>query len=198
MAILAALACVVPAVSEGAIVNTVTSGTASLPNSATPTQVTLSGIDITRAFVVCSTRTANSSGDAGLFTCDLNTTGGTPRLTITPSVAPGNTTTRVQYYVAEFDAGVSVQRGIATFSGTSLTPTATPTLTAVDCTKSFVLTSVRSTDSSAARDEMTRYGPCARSSARAPRRARAALRPASSSRATTGRARRRSLWPGRS
>ena len=66
VAILAALACVVPAVSEGAIVNTVTSGTASLPNSATPTQVTLSGIDITRAFVVCSTRTANSSGDAGV------------------------------------------------------------------------------------------------------------------------------------
>lgn len=154
VAAFAVLACVVPAVSEGAIVNAVTSGTASLPNSATPTQVTLSGTDITRAFVLCSTRTANSSADAGLFTCDLNTTGGTPRLTITPSVAPGNTTTRVQYYVAEFEAGVSVQRGIATFSGTSLTPTATPTLTAVDCTKSFVLTSVRSTDSSAARDEV--------------------------------------------
>ena len=40
MAALAALACLVPAVSDGAIVNAVTSGTASLPNSATPTQVT--------------------------------------------------------------------------------------------------------------------------------------------------------------
>jgi hypothetical protein len=148
------VACLAPVVGEGAILNAVTSATASLPNSATPTQISLSGIDITKAFVLCSIRTANSSGDDGLFTCDLNTTGGTPRLTITPSVAPGNTTTRVQYYVAEFDSGVSVQRGTATFSGTSRTPSAAPTLTAVDCTKSFVLTSVRSTDSSASRDEV--------------------------------------------
>jgi hypothetical protein len=154
LAALIALVCLGSAPGEGAVLNAVTSGTASLPNSATATQVSLPGLDITKAFVLCSTRTANTSGDEGLFTCDLNVSGGTSRLTITPSFAPGNTTTRVQYYVAEFDAGVSVQRGIATFTGTSLTPTAAPTLTAVDCAKSFVLTSVRSTDASAARDEI--------------------------------------------
>jgi hypothetical protein len=154
--VLAAVLALAPGAGEAAVINAVTSGTASLPNSATATQISLTGIDITRAFVLCSTRTANSSGDDGLFTCDLNTggTGGTARLTITPSVAPGNTTTRVQYYVAEFDAGVAVQRGTATFTGTSLTPSAAPSLTAVDCTKSFVLTSVRSTDTSASRDEV--------------------------------------------
>ena len=93
-----------------------TSGTASLPNSATATQVALTGVDITKAFVLCSTRTANTTPDMALFTCDLNTggAGGAARLTITPTAAPGNTTTRVQYYVAEFDAGVSVQRGTTT------------------------------------------------------------------------------------
>ena len=59
----------------------------------------------------------------------------------------------MQYYVAEFTAGVSVQRGTATFTGTSLTPSAAPTLTAVDCTKSFLLTSVRSTDTAQDADE---------------------------------------------
>ena len=153
---LAAVLALAPGRGEAAVLNAVTSGTASLPNSATATQASLSGIDIAKAFVLCSTRTANSSGDDGLFTCDLNNggSGGTARLTITPSVAPGNTTTRVQYYVAEFDAGVSVQRGLATFSGTSLTPPAAPSLAAVDCTKSFVLTSVRSTDTSTSRDEV--------------------------------------------
>ena len=59
----------------------------------------------------------------------------------------------MQYYVAEFTAGVSVQRGTATFTGTSLTPSAAPTLTAVDCTKSFLLTTVRSTDTAQDADE---------------------------------------------
>jgi hypothetical protein len=152
----AVVGCLAPSVGQAALVSAVTSGTASLPDSATATQISLSGVDITKAFVLCSIRTQNSSGDDALFTCDLNNggAGGTARLTITPSVAPGNTTTRVQYYVTEFDAGVSVQRGAATFSGTSTTPTATPSLTAVDCAKSFVLTSVRSTDTSTARDEV--------------------------------------------
>ncbi len=151
-----AVAAGVPAPVEAAIVNKVTSGTASLPNSSTPTQVSLTGVDISKAFVLCSTRTANTSQDEALYTCDLNNggTGGAARLTITPAVAPGNTTTRVQYYVVEFAAGVSVQRGTATFSGTSTTPTATPSLTAVDCTKSFVLLSQRSTDTSTSRDEV--------------------------------------------
>lgn len=156
VAVLGLGAWMAPAVAHAAIVRTVTSGTASLPDSDAPTPIALAGVDITRAFVLCSTRTANTSADDGMVSCDLNTggPGGAARLTITPATELGNTTTRVQYYVVEFGAGVSVQHGIAVFSGTNTTPTATPTLTAVDCTKSFVLLSQRSTDSSTSRDEI--------------------------------------------
>jgi hypothetical protein len=152
MAAAAALACLAPTVGNAALINTVTSGTASLLNSPTPTHISLTGVDITKAFVVCSTRTSNDTAQLALYTCDLNTGAG-PRLTITPSAAPGNTTTRVQYYVAEFEAGVSVQRGTATFSGPSLAPSSSPTLTAIDCTKSFIVTSVRSTEAANNVDE---------------------------------------------
>src|SRR4029079_5992331 len=64
-----------------------------------------------------------------------------------------NNTILVQYYVAEFTAGVSVRRGTATFTGTNTTPTAAPTLSALDCTKSFVINSVRSTSTSTTSDE---------------------------------------------
>jgi len=153
---LAVLVCVLPGIGEAALVNQVFSGTVSMPNSATPTQVALTGVDISRAFVLCSTRTANDTAQLALYTCELNNggVGGAARLTITPSAAPGNTTTRVSYHVAEFTAGVSVQRGTSTFVNTSLTPSAAATITSVDCTKSFVLTSVRDTDASNARDEV--------------------------------------------
>jgi hypothetical protein len=159
---LAALAAIIfagwlaPGPGDAAIVKSVTSGTASLPNSVAATQVALTGVDITKAFVLCSTRTANTTPDVALYTCDLNTggAGGAARLTITPSAAPGNATTRVQYYVVEFDAGVSVQRGTTTFNGTSGAGlTQTPAISSVDCSKSFVLTSVRSVNTNNNRDE---------------------------------------------
>jgi hypothetical protein len=153
---LAALACLVPGAGEAALMNQVYSATVSIPNVATATQVTLpTTLNISRAFVLCSTRTANNTPDLAFYSCALNNggVGGTPRLTITPSAAPGNITTRVHYYVAEFTAGVSVQRGAATFSGTALTPTAAPSFTAVDCTKSFVLTSMRSNQTGTSNDE---------------------------------------------
>jgi hypothetical protein len=147
-ALLAIATWLAPATGEAALLRTVTSGTVNLPNSATPTQIALTGTDITKAFVVCALRSPDSTPNLALYSCDLNNGGpaGAARLTITPSAAPGGANAFVQYYVAEFTAGVSVQRGTATFSGTSLTPSAAPTLTAVDCTKSFLLTSVRSTD----------------------------------------------------
>src|SRR5262245_23066773 len=142
LAFVIAAAWLAPVSAHAAIVDSVTSGTAALPNSATPTQVALTGVDITKAFVLCSIGTDNAMPDQALYTCDLNNggTGGAARLTITPTTNPGNTTTRVQYYVVEFAAGVSVRRGITVFNGTSGTGlTQTPTLTAVDCTKSWVL-----------------------------------------------------------
>jgi hypothetical protein len=140
---------------DAALLNRVYSNTVTLPNSASATNVALTGVDITRAFVVCSMRAPTSTVSQALYSCDLNNggPGGAARLTITPAAAPGTTTAAVHYYVAEFLAGVSVQRGTATFNGTSLTPSATPSLSAVDCTKSFLLTSVRSTDASANADE---------------------------------------------
>ena len=78
---LAALAAIIfagwlaPGPGDAAIVKSVTSGTASLPNSVAATQVALTGVDITKAFVLCSTRTANTTPDVALYTCDLNTGG---------------------------------------------------------------------------------------------------------------------------
>jgi len=154
-AILALAAWLSPVVGEAALLRTVTPGTVNLPNSATATQIALTGTDITKAFVICGLRSPDSTPNLALYSCDLNNGGpaGAARLTITPSAAPGGTNAYVQYYVAEFTAGVSVQRGTATFTGTSLTPSAAPTLTAVDCTKSFLLTSVRSTDTAQDADE---------------------------------------------
>jgi hypothetical protein len=155
--LLALAACLAPAGAEAAIVKQVTSGTQTMPASTTATQISLpSGTDITKSFVVCSTRTTQTTADIYMISCDLNTSGGSPRLTITPgATAPAASSTFVSYYVVEFTAGVSVQRGSATFSGTSLTPTSAVTLsTAVDCAKSFVLTSVRDNDSSNSRDEV--------------------------------------------
>jgi hypothetical protein len=153
--IAAAAIAALPAPASAALLKSVTSGTVNLPNNATPTQIALTGVDITKAFVICSERSFDSTPSAMLYGCDLNNggVGGTARLTITPSAAPGGTNSFVQYYVAEFAAGVSVQRGTATFSGTSVTPTAAPSLSTVDCTKSFVLTSVRSTQTLQNADE---------------------------------------------
>jgi len=158
--LLALVAWMAPVAAEAAILKIVTTGTVSLPASTTPTQITLpTGNDISRSFVICSTRTSDSTPDVYQIGCDLNNggSGGAGRLTITPgATAPGSAgSTSVTYYVAEFTAGVSVQRGTATFSGTNLTPTAAVTLsTAVDCTKSFVLINQRDTDNSSSRDEL--------------------------------------------
>ena len=146
-----------PDAGHAAIVKSVTSGSQLMPNSATPTNIALTGVDITKAFVVCTSR-STQSGDARkyLFLCDLNNNGagGAAQLTITPTVAPGANAATVSYAVAEFSAGVSVQRGIVTFSDTTQTPDTAPTLSAVDCTKSFVLTSVRTTNNDNKNDEI--------------------------------------------
>ena len=158
--LLAALAaCLAPGGAQAAVLEIVTSGTRTMPASTTAQQITLpTGNDITKSFVICSTRTTNSTPDIYQVGCDLNNggSGGAGRLTITPgSTAPAASSQFVTYYVAEFSAGVSVQRGTATFSGTSLTPSSAVTLsTAVDCTKSFVLINQRDTDTSNARDEV--------------------------------------------
>ena len=144
-----------PAAVEAAILESVTSNYVILPASAAATNVALPGVDISRAFVVCTSETLNTDPSRALATCELNNngSGGAAQLSITPGAAPAATTIAVFYHVAEFVAGVSVQRGTTTFSGTALTPSSTPSLSAVECTKSFAITSVRSTSTSTTTDE---------------------------------------------
>jgi hypothetical protein len=89
LAVLTVFACLPPAPGEGAVLNAVTSGIASLPNSATATQVSLAGVDITKAFVLCSTRTANSSG----FRCNTASGVTTDTLCTVAASAAGTTAT---------------------------------------------------------------------------------------------------------
>ncbi|HEU5193195.1 MAG TPA: hypothetical protein VFW70_00545, partial [Methylomirabilota bacterium] len=158
--LLVLVASLIPAVGDAAILKVVTSGTQTMPASTTAQQITLpTGNDITKSFVICATRTTQTTPDIYQVGCDLNNggTGGAGRLTITPgATAPSAANVQfVSYYVAEFAAGVSVQRGSTTITGVNLTPTTPVTLsTAVDCTKSFVLINVRDTDTSGTRDEV--------------------------------------------
>lgn len=159
--VVAVAAWLVPAATGAAIIDQVYTGCisnlTSLPTGCASglgisSTVTLTGVTASAAFVVCSTRTTSTIPNVALASCQLAQSGSDTVLTIAFSSAPAANTTAVQYYVAVFEAGVSVQRGSASFT-TGLTPTAAPSITAVDCTKSFVQTSVRSASASSAADE---------------------------------------------
>src|SRR4029453_11070788 len=140
---------------EAAIVKSVTASSIILPGN-TVNNVALPNVsNITKAFVACQTETTNTTPSVMLATCELTTdVSGNAQLTITTGATVTNNTILVQYYIGEFTAGVSVQRGVAAFTGTSTTPTSgTPSLTAVNCTKSFVFLTSRSTSTSATADE---------------------------------------------
>jgi hypothetical protein len=139
---------------EAAIVKSVTSGSTTLAASSTTKNVALTGVDITKAFVSCAAEPPDRETAYSNATCDLNNNGagGAAQLTVTVGASLNNPLP-VRYYVVEFTAGVSVQRGTASFTSTNLSPSATPSLTAVDCTKSFVVISTRSTDVNTTADE---------------------------------------------
>src|SRR5262249_26094710 len=61
-----------PGTGDAALLKTVTSGTVNLPNSATATQISLTGTDITKAFVICDLRSPDSTPSLALYGCDLN------------------------------------------------------------------------------------------------------------------------------
>ncbi len=152
--LIALVACLAPGAGEAAILKQVTASSIILPGN-TVNNVALANVtNINKAFVACQTETTNTAPSTMIATCELTTdVSGNAQLTITTGATVTNNTILVQYYVAEFSAGVTVQRGVASFTGTNTTPGSAPSLTAVDCTKSFVLLTQRSTSTSTTADE---------------------------------------------
>lgn len=110
------------------------------------TDVSITAVNMSRTFVICQSDTGGANNNATVrATCELTST---TNLRITP----GNTVSAetVRWYVVEFYSGVTVQRGV-TSMGTSATANAA--ITAVDLSKTFVLTTERANDSSAGQDE---------------------------------------------
>src|SRR6185503_13124381 len=144
---------------KGVQTGTVVFGNAAGEVNAASAAITLGlAIDAAKAFVHCSFST-NQPNPITRPTCELSNT--TVTITLAVSVASAAHTT-VRWYVAEFESGVSVQRGLATFTTTgadAATAAAEPlsavvTLgTLVSCTTSFVLTTERINLASATADE---------------------------------------------
>lgn len=145
-------------VAKGVQTGTVTFGNGSadfqLVSGAYIATVTLgTPVDSTKAFIHCTFSTRISNRADVIPTCELSNTTVTIRVAATTAANPLNVAafTTVRWHVAEFEGDntfstmVLVQRGVATFSTSDTQPGgATITLpTAVDCTKSFVLTTAR-------------------------------------------------------
>lgn len=138
-----------PFSAEAASLKSLQSAVTAVPSS-TAVAVTLSpSVDATKAFVVCSARTTSDNSNRRV-TCVLSNT----TLTIDGGTNVGATVS-VSWYVAEFAGGVTVQRGTGAFAAGSTVPSPLPSLTAVDCTKSFVVLAGEQTNAanSTANDE---------------------------------------------
>lgn len=116
---------------DAAILKRVHSGTTTVSSTAGVT-VTLELPDATKAFVICTaSSTSNNSNQRA--TCVLSDNA----LTIDVGSNSASSSTVVSWYVAEFERGVTVQRGTASFAANATS--VTPALSAVDCSKSFVV-----------------------------------------------------------
>lgn len=124
-------------------INNVQSGSVSM-SSATRT-VTVTAVNMSRAFVVCYFRTLESSAYY-LPSCQLSST---TQITIRSNQALTDVT--VQWYLVEFTSGVSVQRGSTTLGGGTSTSNVTITSSAVN--KSFVVSTTRINVNSTGIDE---------------------------------------------
>jgi hypothetical protein len=150
-------------VAKGVQTGTVVFGTGSGQVDAATTTLTLGKpVDEAKTFVHCTFST-NQSQPITRPTCELTST--TLVITLGTSVASSAHTT-VRWHVNEFEGNVLVQRGLVTFTNNGAdggTDTTEPfngtgagalTLgTAVDCTKSFVLTTERINLASTIADE---------------------------------------------
>src|SRR5687768_4939372 len=120
-----------PLVAEAAILKRVHSGTTTVSN-ASGVAVTLQLPDASKAFVICTASTTSNNSNERV-TCVLSNN----TLTIDGGSSITNNAVVVAWYVAEFESGVTVQRGTASFAANATS--VTPTITAVDCSRSFVM-----------------------------------------------------------
>lgn len=150
LGVLVLAAWIVPLTVEAASIKTpVRTGTVTM--STNQQTATLSpAVDTTKAFIVCSSLT-DSSNASNRARCEI--TNGTT-VTITTGVANANQT--VRWHVAEFEGGVSVQRGVSSSVGACNNTTWTlcdVPISSVTTAQSFVLTSESTTSTSQTVDE---------------------------------------------
>jgi hypothetical protein len=152
--LIALVACLAPGAGEAAILKQVTASSIILPGN-TVNNVALANVtNINKAFVACQTETSNTAPSTMIATCELTTdVSGNAQLTITTGATVTNNTILVQVLRGR----VLGRRDGAARGGlvhrTNTTPGSAPSLTAVDCTKSFVLLTERSTSTSTTADE---------------------------------------------
>ena len=109
---------------------------------------TIASIDTTKAFLVFNFSTDDNSSGQGQVTGQI--TNGTT-LTFTRFIAGGPAIT-IEWYVAEFSSGVTVQRGSQLMD----LVTKDVTITSVDLTKSFAITSLRADGTGWNKDDFVR------------------------------------------
>ena len=119
-------------------------------SSASRSVTLATAVDPTTAFVVCTSRSSSAQPNRRA-TCELGS--GNPTTSLTVTAGSADSTTVVRWYVAEFAAGVSVQRGVSTFFAGSTTPSSEPAFSAVTLAKSFVILSERTNETDAGTDE---------------------------------------------
>jgi hypothetical protein len=116
-----------------AVLKSVQTGTTSM--TAAVQSVAITAVNTAQAFVICEGDTGGTGSNAHTrATCELNSA---TTLTITTNVADATLT--VSWYVVEFLSGVSVQRGLTTLAGGTLTAAPPALNPAVNLAKSFVL-----------------------------------------------------------
>ncbi len=125
--------------SAAATLNSIQSGTATIPFGNTQVVVNLgTAVDDTKAFLVFSTSPDNTAPQYTNISGQITSAGA--QITFKRALASGQPAVSVKWYVAEFTSGVSVQRGSHTFPGFPLT-TNKSLSPAVDPAKSFALIS---------------------------------------------------------
>lgn len=135
----------------GAKIKSVQYGTVSLDT--TPKDITISTIDLSKSFAVCTVRTTyNDVGSAMDIAARVPVVSfpDSSTLRLAPILYGDNT---ASWFVIEFLEGISVQRGITTIPGGSYTRDVT--ISDIDLSKSFILYSYSANTSTAGRALVT-------------------------------------------